>query len=125
MGEGEGGGGQDVDLAGSPSPSSPPRIRDPRPTEGRGDFVGLCLFNYGLLSKILRVNLKAKTFKEKIIPDAVYETYLGEKGLGTYLLMKENSLGSILFFRATNFFLYRADRLDRKDGRIDKHKGRD
>ena len=44
MGEGEGGGGQDEDLLGPPSPSSPP-------TEGRGDFVGPCLFNYGLLSK--------------------------------------------------------------------------
>jgi hypothetical protein len=43
MGEGEGGGGQDRDLLGPPSPSSPP-------TEGRGDFVGLCLFKYGLLS---------------------------------------------------------------------------
>ncbi len=43
MGEGEGGGGQDEDLLGSPSPLSPP-------TEGRGDFVRLCLFNYGLLS---------------------------------------------------------------------------
>jgi len=28
---------------GPPSPSSPP-------AEGRGDFLGLCLFNYGLLS---------------------------------------------------------------------------
>jgi len=47
MGEGEGGGGQDEDLLGPPSPSSPP-------TEGRGDFVGICLFNYGLLNKSLR-----------------------------------------------------------------------
>jgi len=48
MGEGEGGGGQDEDLVGSPSPSSPP-------TEGRGDFVGLRLFNYGLLSNDARI----------------------------------------------------------------------
>jgi hypothetical protein len=47
-GEGEGGGGQDEDLLGPPSPSSPP-------TEGRGDFVGVCLFNYGLLSKKTRL----------------------------------------------------------------------
>jgi len=45
-GEGEGGGGQDENLFGPPSPSSPP-------TEGRGDFVGLCLFNCGLLSNYL------------------------------------------------------------------------
>ncbi len=45
MGEGEGGGGQDEDLLGPPSPSSPP-------TEGRGDFVGIYLFNYGFLSNL-------------------------------------------------------------------------
>jgi len=43
MGEGEGGGGQNKDQLGPPSPSSPP-------AEGRGDLVGICLFNYGLLS---------------------------------------------------------------------------
>jgi hypothetical protein len=43
MGEGEGGGGQDESLLGPPSPSPP--------AEGRGDFLRLCLFNYGPLSK--------------------------------------------------------------------------
>ena len=47
----------------------------------------------GFFNKILRINLKAKTFKEETIPDSVYETYLGGKGLGTYLLMKENPSG--------------------------------
>ena len=46
MGEGEGGGDQEEGLVGFPSPSSPP-------AEGRGDFVGLRLFNYGLLSNNL------------------------------------------------------------------------
>ena len=47
----------------------------------------------GFFNKILRINLKAKTFKEETIPDSVYESYLGGKGLGTYLLMKENPPG--------------------------------
>jgi aldehyde:ferredoxin oxidoreductase len=47
----------------------------------------------GFFNKILRINLKTKTFKEEPIPDSVYETYLGGKGFGTYLLMKENPPG--------------------------------
>jgi aldehyde:ferredoxin oxidoreductase len=47
----------------------------------------------GFFNKILRINLKTRTFKEEMIPDSVYETYLGGKGLGTYLLMKENPPG--------------------------------
>jgi hypothetical protein len=52
MGEGEGGGGQNETLLGSPSPSSPPTV-------GRGDFLELCLFNYGLLSKFNLKSLRA------------------------------------------------------------------
>lgn len=47
----------------------------------------------GFFNKILRINLKTKTSQEKTIPDSVYEAYLGGKGLGTYLLMKENPSG--------------------------------
>jgi len=47
----------------------------------------------GFFNKILKINLNNKTFKEEMIPDSVYETYLGGKGLGTYLLMKENPPG--------------------------------
>lgn len=47
----------------------------------------------GFFNKILKINLKTKTFKEESIPDSIYETYLGGKGLGTYLLMKENPAG--------------------------------
>jgi aldehyde:ferredoxin oxidoreductase len=47
----------------------------------------------GFFNKLLRINLKTKTFKEEPIPDSVYETYLGGKGLGIHLLMKENPPG--------------------------------
>ncbi len=47
----------------------------------------------GFFNKILRINLKAKTFRDEIIPDSVYETSLGGKGLGIHLLMKENPPG--------------------------------
>ncbi len=47
----------------------------------------------GIFNKILRINLKTKTFKEESISDSVYEAYLGGKGLGTYLLMRENPVG--------------------------------
>lgn len=47
----------------------------------------------GFFNKILRVNLKTKTFKEETIPDSVYENYLGGKGIAIYLLMKENPPG--------------------------------
>jgi aldehyde:ferredoxin oxidoreductase len=60
----------------------------------------------GFFNKILRINLKTKIFKEETIPDSVYETYLGGKGLGTYLLM--NLLG-ILFRRKSG----RTDEPDR------------
>ena len=47
----------------------------------------------GFFNKILRINLKLKTFKEEKVPDSVYETFLGGKGLGVHLLMKENPAG--------------------------------
>jgi aldehyde:ferredoxin oxidoreductase len=47
----------------------------------------------GFFNKLLRINLKAKTFKEESIPDSVFENYLGGKGLGTFLLIKENPPG--------------------------------
>jgi aldehyde:ferredoxin oxidoreductase len=47
----------------------------------------------GFFNKILRVDLKAKTYQEEPIPDSVFENYLGGKGLGAYLLMKENPSG--------------------------------
>jgi len=47
----------------------------------------------GFFNMVLRINLSTKTFKEERIPDSIYEKYLGGKGLGTYLLMRENPLG--------------------------------
>ena len=47
----------------------------------------------GFFNKILRINLKIRAFKEESVPDSVFETYLGGKGLGIYLLMKENPPG--------------------------------
>lgn len=47
----------------------------------------------GFFKKILKVNLKARTSREEVIPDSVYETYLGGKGLGIHLLMRENPPG--------------------------------
>jgi aldehyde:ferredoxin oxidoreductase len=44
-------------------------------------------------NKILRINLKTKRVKEESIPDSVYETYVGGRGFGTYLLKKENPSG--------------------------------
>ncbi len=44
----------------------------------------------GFFNKILRINLKKKEFQEEAIPDSIYKTYLGGKGLGIHLLMKEN-----------------------------------
>ncbi len=48
---------------------------------------------HGFFNKILRINLKTKTFEEEIISDSIYEAYLGGKGLSTHLLMKENPPG--------------------------------
>ena len=47
----------------------------------------------GFHNKILRIDLKAKTFKEESLTDSVLENYLGGKGLGLYFLMKENPPG--------------------------------
>ncbi len=44
----------------------------------------------GFFNKILRIHLKTRTFQEETLPDSVLETTLGGKGLGTYLLMRDN-----------------------------------
>ncbi|MGQ9778053.1 MAG: aldehyde ferredoxin oxidoreductase family protein [Thermodesulfobacteriota bacterium] len=48
---------------------------------------------YGFFNQILRINLITKTYSKEFIPDSIYETYLGGKGLGLYLLLKENPRG--------------------------------
>ena len=47
----------------------------------------------GFFNKILRINLKENNAKEEAIPDSVYETSLGGKGLGIHLLTRENPPG--------------------------------
>ncbi len=47
----------------------------------------------GFFNKILRIDLKAKTFREETLPDSLLENTLGGKGLGTHLLIKENPPG--------------------------------
>lgn len=47
----------------------------------------------GFFNKILRINLEKRVFKEEGIPDSVYENFLGGKGLGIYLLLRENPPG--------------------------------
>jgi aldehyde:ferredoxin oxidoreductase len=47
----------------------------------------------GFFNKLLRVNLRKKTFAYEEISDEILVTTLGGKGLGTYLLMRENPVG--------------------------------
>jgi len=47
----------------------------------------------GFFNKILRIDLRTRTFQEETLPDSLLETTLGGKGLGTHLLMKENPPG--------------------------------
>jgi len=44
----------------------------------------------GFFNKILRINLLDKTYKQEELSDRVYTEYLGGKGLGTFLLLREN-----------------------------------
>ena len=41
---------------------------------------------HGFFNRLVRINLSDRTWEEEAIPDKVLETYLGGKGLGTYLL---------------------------------------
>lgn len=47
----------------------------------------------GFFNQILRINLTTKTYTKESLPDSVYESHLGGKGLGIYLLVKENPQG--------------------------------
>jgi aldehyde:ferredoxin oxidoreductase len=47
----------------------------------------------GFHNKVLHVDLKQRSFEEESIDDAVYQQFLGGKGLGTYLLLKNNQAG--------------------------------
>lgn len=43
---------------------------------------------YGFYGKILKIDLKSRSFEIETVADEVYETYLGGKGLATWLLYK-------------------------------------
>ena len=47
----------------------------------------------GFHNRVLHVDLKQRSFAEESIDDAVYQQFLGGKGLGTYLLLKNNRAG--------------------------------
>jgi len=47
----------------------------------------------GFFNKILRVNVAERSCQEEDIPDSVYKKFLGGKGLGIHLLMRENPPG--------------------------------
>ncbi len=44
----------------------------------------------GFFNKVLVVNLSGRTCSEERVPDEVYRTFLGGKGLGVYLMLKRN-----------------------------------
>jgi len=47
----------------------------------------------GFHNRVLHIDLKRRSFEEEFIDDAVYQHFLGGKGLGTYLLLKNNRAG--------------------------------
>ncbi len=47
----------------------------------------------GFFNKILRIDLSKRTFRYEAISDEILARTLGGKGLGTYLLMRENPVG--------------------------------
>jgi len=44
----------------------------------------------GFFNRLLRVDLTKKKTRVEPIPDSILRSYLGGKGLGSYLLLKEN-----------------------------------
>ncbi len=48
---------------------------------------------YGFYNKILSINLTEQSFKIETLPEKIYQTYLGGKGLASYLLYTLNPEG--------------------------------
>jgi len=48
---------------------------------------------HGFYGRILKINLNDKSYHVETVPDEIYQKYLGGKGLGTYLLARENPAG--------------------------------
>lgn len=59
----------------------------------------------GCFNKALVVNLQRKSFRTASIPDRVYESYLGGKGLGAYFLLKRERAGVQPFSAENDFIL--------------------
>ncbi|MEW5762925.1 MAG: aldehyde ferredoxin oxidoreductase family protein [Bacillota bacterium] len=49
---------------------------------------------HGFYGRLLRVNLGEKTYSVESLPEDVYRAYLGGKGLGSYLLLREVAPGT-------------------------------
>ncbi len=47
----------------------------------------------GVFGKVLKINLDEKSYSEELIPDSVYESFLGGKGLASHLLLTLNPAG--------------------------------
>ncbi len=47
----------------------------------------------GYHGQILRIDMTRKTFRTETIDDSVYESFMGGKGLGSYLLHEINPPG--------------------------------
>jgi len=47
----------------------------------------------GFYNRILKINLTSRTFSAEFISPDILETYLGGKGLGAYLLHRNNPQG--------------------------------
>ena len=47
----------------------------------------------GFYNKVLHINLNQRSFEEQVIGDEIYRTFLGGKGLGTYLLLNNTRAG--------------------------------
>ena len=47
----------------------------------------------GFFNRLLRIDLSKKKTSVEPIPDSILQTYLGGKGLGSFLLLQENPPG--------------------------------
>jgi len=59
----------------------------------------------GFFNKLLRINLKNKTYSAEEISDSILENTLGGKGLGTYLLLENNRKGINPLSPENNFII--------------------
>ena len=59
------------------------------------------------INKMLRINLKTKTFREEAIPDSVYEPYLGGRDSILISSLRKILLEWIPFLQATSLFYAR------------------